>query len=124
MPPGAATPRKQAARWNELLQRARRRGQAPAPLAPVWEDATNRRVTSYMVARDRMFATDQSGAELDQSFLAAVNLKDGSDLWVKALPAGAVKGGSATDQQGNIFVVLNNGQLMCFEPDQSNGFQD
>ena len=49
-------------------------------------------------------------------FLAAINVKDGSDAWLQKLPAEAVKGGAALDHRGRIYVSLENGQLLCYVP--------
>lgn len=112
--PGTPTDRKEAARWNELLQRARRRGQKVEP--HIWQDESNRRFTSYVVSKDRLLATGQSAETSDKPFLTLLDLKTGNDIWTKTLPAEAVKGGTATDHQGNIYIALTNGQLMCFAP--------
>ncbi len=46
--------------------------------------------------------------------MALTNVKDGKDVWLEKLPSVPVKGGSAIDHQGNIYVTLENGELMCF----------
>ena len=52
----------------------------------------------------------------DKPFLAAISIADGTDLWQQDLPADAVKGGTAVDAEGRVFVTLENGQLICFAP--------
>ena len=42
------------------------------------------------------------------------DIKCSMSLLQTDLPADAVKGGTAIDKDGNIFVTLENGQLMCF----------
>lgn len=110
-PPPDGTPAfvKDAAR--EFL---RRRGRnAPKP-TNVWSDQRNRRFTSFIVSDDRLLATGHPDEKPDETFLVAINVKDGTDAWVQELPADAVKGGSAIDASGRIFISLENGQLMCF----------
>ena len=48
------------------------------------------------------------------SYLAAIRLQDGTDAWREKLPAAVVKGGLAVNQQGQILVTLENGQLLAF----------
>ena len=48
-----------------------------------------------------------------EHFVAAVNLADGSDLWYEKLPAPAVKGGTAVDHTGRMFVALDDGRVIC-----------
>ncbi len=47
-------------------------------------------------------------------FLTAVNIQDGSQLWLVELPAAVVKGGTALDHQGRIVVSLEDGRILCF----------
>lgn len=47
-------------------------------------------------------------------FLVAINIGDGLELWKHNLPAEVVKGGTAVDAEGRIFVTLEKGQLICF----------
>ena len=61
-----------------------------------------------------MLATGHSEKTPDQPFLVAINIADGTDLWKHNLPADAVKGGTAVDAAGRVFVSLENGQLLCF----------
>jgi hypothetical protein len=48
------------------------------------------------------------------SFLAAVSIEDGSQLWRKELPAAVVRAGSAVDHRARIFVSLEDGRVLCF----------
>ena len=68
-----------------------------------------------MVTPDTLLAAGQAPAPGGpRAFLAAVRLADGSDLWLRELPAAVVKGGTAVDHEGRIFVALENGDLICF----------
>jgi outer membrane protein assembly factor BamB len=108
LPPGTTLPRKEAARW------AIRRG-AAQPKA-VWQDNAQRRFTSFVISPDRVIAAGHPDNARDAAFLAAINIKDGSDAWLEKLPANAVKGGTAIGHDGKLYVALENGQLLCFSP--------
>ena len=110
LPPGIEKPRKEAARW------IRRRGGKPP--ATLWKDTANRRFTSFIVSPTQLLATGHPDQEPQKAFLAAVNIKDGSDAWLREIPAQAVKGGTAIDHQRNIYVALEDGQLLCFAPSE------
>lgn len=114
LPPGTQGMVKDAAR--EFL---RRRGRGSAVPKDLWKDKADRRFTSFVVTEDRMLGAGHPDEKPDQNFLAAINVKDGTDLWVEKLPATAVKGGVAVDASGKILVSLENGQLLCFVDDTS-----
>jgi len=107
LPPGAKKPVKEAARW------VRRGGKLPDAL---WSDTANRRFTSFAITEKTLLATGHPDNEPEKSFLVAINTADGTDRWIAATPANAVKGGTAIDHNGRILVVLENGQLLCFDP--------
>jgi len=109
LPPGTRGMIKDAAR--EFL---RRRGRGDAVPKDLWKDKADRRFTSFVVTEDRLLGAGHPDEQPEQSFLAAINVKNGADLWVEKLPATAVKGGIAVDASGKIFVSLENGQLLCF----------
>jgi outer membrane protein assembly factor BamB len=109
LPEGAQGVTKDVAR--EFL---RRRGKGNAAPKHVWRDILNRRFTSFVVTKDRLLATGHADQTPEKPFLVAINIADGTDLWTKELPADAVKGGTAVDAAGRVFVSLENGQLMCF----------
>ena len=92
----------------------RRRGRGEAVPKDLWKDKADRRFTSFVVTEDRLLGAGHPDGKPEESFLAAINVKDGADLWVENLPATAVKGGVAVDASGKIFVSLENGQLLCF----------
>ncbi len=106
LPPGTQKPVKEAARW------VRRGGKVPKAL---WSDKANRRFTSFAVTDKTLLATGHPDNQPDQSFLVAINATDGTDRWIAPTPANAVKGGTAVDPSGRIIVVLENGQLLCFD---------
>ncbi len=108
LPPGAKRQPKEAARWV-----LRRGGEVPKP---VWQDGNQRRFTSFIVSDQRLLAAGHPDNQPEQSFLVSINTTDGKDQWREALPANAVKGGTAMDHRGRIFVSLENGKLLCFQP--------
>ena len=109
LPPGAEGINKDAAR--EFL---RRRGKSDNKPEHIWRDGRNRRFTSFVVTRDQLLATGHAEKTPDKPFLVAIRISDGKDLWKKDLPVDAVKGGTAVDAAGRVFVTLENGELMCF----------
>jgi outer membrane protein assembly factor BamB len=108
LPDGVDRPRKEAARW--ILRRG---GKAPKTL---WKDKQNRRFTSFIVGPNRLVGAGHPDADLENPFLAAIDINDGSDVWNHSIPAHTVKGGTAIDSQGRIFAALENGRLLCFVP--------
>ena len=110
MPPGVPRNKKEASRWYQ------RRGQNQKAPKNIWQDKTNRRFTSFVVSENQVLATGHPDAQPQQTFLAAIDVKQGADIWLHKLPAEAVKGGTAIDSQGQIYVALENGQLLCYEP--------
>lgn len=108
-PPGAKGLVKDAAR--DFLRRRGRTGPKN-----VWQDRADRRFTSFVVSGSTLLATGHADKSPDKPFLVAINIKDGSDIWRKELPADAVKGGTAVDSRGRILVSLENGQLLSFSP--------
>lgn len=111
LPPGTPKPMKEAARWG------RRGGKMPESL---WQDTENRRFTSFAVTDNALLATGHPDGDDTESFLVSINTSDGSDNWIKQIPADAVKGGTSMHHSGRIFVALENGQLLCFDPTKSN----
>jgi hypothetical protein len=109
LPPGAKGVNRDVAR--EFL---RRRGKDTAKPKFVWRDTKDRRFTGFIVAQNQLIATGHADKTPDKPFLVAINIADGKDLWQLDLPANAVKGGTAVDADGRVFVTLENGQLMCF----------
>lgn len=93
----------------------RRRGKDQKQPQHVWQDNLNRRFTSFVVSQEQLLATGHSETTPDQPFLVAISIADGSDLWKKNLPVDAVKGGTAVDATGRVFVSLEDGRLMCFK---------
>lgn len=80
----------------------------------ILEDQGNRRFTSFIVSGDQLLSTGHPDEKPEEAFLALSNVKDGKDIWLEKLPALPVKGGSAIDHQGYIYLALENGELLCF----------
>ena len=97
----------------------RRRGRNIPKAKRLWEDKHDRRFTSFIVSPELLLATGHPDKKPNSAFLAAIRIKDGTDAWRHALPADAVKGGTAIGADGRLFVALENGQLWCFA-DQTN----
>ncbi len=110
LPAGETRPRKELARWLQ------RRGEKPPPT--LWKDNTNRRFTSFVVSSDKLLATGHVENAPERSFLAAIDVEGGQDVWLEQLPSLAVKGGTAIDRQHRIYVSLENGDLLCFAPQE------
>ena len=94
----------------------RRRGRNVPKPTNVWRDERDRRFTGFIVSGDTLLATGHPDEKPEESFLAAIDVKSGSDAWNHPLPAVAVKGGIAIDATGRLFVSLENGRLLCFAP--------
>ena len=107
LPPGALI--KDKAR--EFL---RRRGRKSPESKILWEDKLQRRFTSFIASPELLVATGHPDNNPNLPFLAAIKIRDGTDVWLHELPADAVKGGTAVDADGRVFVALENGQLWCF----------
>jgi len=106
---GAQRPPKPISRWG--IQRRR----IPQGTS-VWQQQSGRRYNSFIAADDVLLAAGHIGAgETAKSFLAAINPKDGSDLWVQSIPGPIVKGGTAANHQGQVFVSLENGRILAFD---------
>jgi outer membrane protein assembly factor BamB len=99
---------------DEAREFLRRRGRnAPQP-KKLWEDKGDRRFTSFVASAELLVATGHPDKNPDKAFLVAIKISDGTDAWSHALPSDAVKGGTAVDANGRVFVALENGQLWCF----------
>jgi outer membrane protein assembly factor BamB len=112
-PPGTKPQNKDAAR--DFL---RRRGAEQAKTTDVWRDKLNRRFTSFVISGDELLATFHPDGKPQQSQLTRLDIRTGADHEVHSLPANAVKGGTAIDAAGHVFVTLENGQLLCFHGKQ------
>lgn len=113
LPAGVTRDTKDESRWQAI-----RRGKKSNIPDDVWTDKERRRFNSFVVAekQGQLLATGHVRHELDNAFLCAINIKDGSDAWRLKLPSLAVKAGTAMDHAGNIYVSLDNGKLLCYEP--------
>lgn len=104
---------------DEAREFLRRRGRNFPKIEKLWEDERDRRFTSFIASEKILMSTGHPDGKPDASFLAAINIDDGTDVWVHELPADAVKGGMAIDASGRVFVAMENGELWCFS-DQRN----
>jgi len=52
------------------------------------------------------------------SKLLALDLNNGSELWVQPLPEAPVPWGLAVDRDGRVVVTLKDGTMLCFGPDE------
>ncbi|MBL7044967.1 MAG: PQQ-binding-like beta-propeller repeat protein [Pirellulaceae bacterium] len=108
LPAGARRPSKPISRWGVQRQRVPKG-------TSVWQQKPDRRYNSFIVADDVLLAAGHTGTEdTAKSFLAAVNLKDGSDIWLQSIRNPIVKGGTAINHQGQIVVSLESGQVLAF----------
>lgn len=112
LPEGVNREQKEAARWA-----MRRRGQDVPENK--WQDRTNRRFTSFIVSDQHLLATGHTQQKPDQPFIVMIDIEDGNDVWLEPLPADVVKGGTAIDGRGRIFVTLENGEMIAFSPRQT-----
>ena len=110
--PGAGDQAARQGRRPRLFAAARSR--APKP-TNVWQDKLNRRFTSFVISGDELLATFHPDDKPQQSQLVRLDIRTGADREVHSLPADAVKGGTAVDAAGHVFVTLENGQLLCFQ---------
>jgi hypothetical protein len=93
----------------------RRRGQAAPQTVDVWRDKLNRRFTSFVVSGDELLATFHPDDKPQEPQLVRLDVRTGADREVHPLPADAVKGGTAVDAAGRVFVTLEDGRLLCFQ---------
>ena len=107
LPPGAAIPPQEAARW------VRRGGKLPDP---IWHDTVNRRFTSFVVSDEMILAGGHPDLQEDSPFLVAIDATNGTDRWIAPLPSIPVKGGVSIGHDGRILVSMENGRLLCFKP--------
>ena len=54
--------------------------------------------------------------DASSAFLAAMDTETGEDIWFAPLPCPPVKGGATLGYDGTIYVVLENGSLICLAP--------
>ena len=106
--------RKDAA--GEFIRNAQRRRTKDEKnrVEPVWQDQGKRRFNGFIVAPNGLLAAGHPDEKPDEAFLAMIDIQDGEDRWIQALPAPTVKGGAAMDAAGRIFLSLENGELRCY----------
>jgi outer membrane protein assembly factor BamB len=108
LPPGVAKLNKDRARWNQRRGFAQKR-------KVLWNDKQSRRFASFIVGKKHVLAAGDVGNENKIPFLASINLDTGQNNWVQRLPAQPIKGGTAIDSQGRIFVSLVDGTVICYD---------
>ena len=111
-PPGSKPLWKDAA--GEFIRRENRSRGVVSKARDIWRDPANRRFNSFILSGPHLLATGHPDQRPGASFLAAIRIEDGTDIWIEKLPAPAVKGGSAIDAAGRIFVVMENGEMICY----------
>jgi len=105
LPAGVEEPPLPVSRWG-----GRR---APARKA-LWKDLHGRRFTSFVVTPRTLLAAGHGPNDGDRPFVVAIDVESGADRWSRELPALAVKGGIAVDDDGRIVVALENGRLLAY----------
>jgi outer membrane protein assembly factor BamB len=107
LPAGAQKPPKPASRWGVQ----QRRGQAART---IWQ-TPGPRFNGFIVSPEVLVAAGHGGPNAaNTSFLAAVKIEDGQQIWRQSLPGPVVKGGAAVNAEGQIIVSLETGQIVCF----------
>lgn len=90
----------------------------PVPLklnvTTVWEHPPGARYNAFIIAPGALLAASQSSQGRSGATLTALKIEDGAEIWRHPLPAPAVKGGIALDNDGRIIVSLQDGRVLCF----------
>lgn len=82
----------------------------------VWQDNSGTRFKGFIMAEDVLLAAGvRADGDKVTSSLAAINVKDGTSLWRKELPAPVVKAGIAIDSEGRIIAALETGRIVCIQ---------
>ena len=110
LPPGVPKDKKEAARWG------RRHGNAKRKV--LWQDDQQWRFTACILSGDTLLGAGhrelQEDGEEPQPALLSIDIRDGRRRWEMPLDALVVKGGAAASSEGNVYVTLENGELVCF----------
>ncbi len=104
------TPPRRAGNSDRIAGRPQRR--------VLWQKP-NLRFNAFARAPKSLLAAGQTGPVTDRdkdSFLTAMSIENGAEIWRKPLPGAAVKDGLAVDHRGRIFVSLRNGEIHCLAP--------
>jgi outer membrane protein assembly factor BamB len=109
---------RRGANTTELTMLRPLRSDEPATAKPAAKDVLwtsgGRRFTSFIIGPTSLLTAGNCETKSAiEHFVATLNLADGSDLWRHKLPAAVVKGGTAIDHAGRVFVTLDNGQVIC-----------
>jgi len=97
------------------MQKNRRKNSPPQP-KNLWQDNKDRRFTSFIVSEkgDTLLAAGHPDEKPEEAFLVSINIHTGEDQWIEKLPSVPVKGGTAIDSSGRIFVTMENGEIRCY----------
>ena len=105
LPAGVTDARKPASRWGRNRKSKRK---------VLWAHKGDRKFTAFVVTPKALLAAGHAADNPKAAFLAAFDLADGSELWVKQLPSTVIKSGAAVDHQGRIVVSTESGDVFCF----------
>ena len=110
-------PERHAPSGEEARAVLRRRGRLHGGKR-IWQDARDRRFTSFVISPETLMATGHTEDEPEKPFILGMRIRDGADLFSYELPADAVKSGIAVDHTQRVYVTLENGRLLSFAPRQ------
>jgi outer membrane protein assembly factor BamB len=80
-----------------------------------WTATGDARFASFIVGPELLVAAGDIKTESTvKACLTAFRLKNGQRVWTQELPATPVKGGTAIDHAGQIYVSTEDGRLLCF----------
>jgi outer membrane protein assembly factor BamB len=107
---GSKRPAKPLSRWGLQWRRGDK-------TAPVWQQPAACRFNGFVVGQNLLVAAGHTGDDAaDTSFMAALRVENGSEVWREKLPGSVVKGGVAIDHQSRLFVSLEGGQILGYGP--------
>jgi outer membrane protein assembly factor BamB len=101
---------------EDARARMRLRG-ALSPGRLLWQDNRDRRFTAFIASDEHLIAAGHGAGTPGKSFVVCIDAASGATLWEMPLPADAVKGGMAIDHDDRLFLSLENGRLLCLDPD-------
>lgn len=92
-------------------------GAARRPQRPTVWKKSGERYNGFVVSPDFLIAAGQKGAVTDgdkSSFVCAIGINSGEEVWRHPLPGAVVKSGAAVDHDGRLYLALRDGQILCF----------
>ncbi len=109
LPPGVKEPQLPISRWPPQRPSVQRKA--------VWQDKENHRFRAWILSPEIVVgAAEQPATNPPRHFLVAFRVSDGSAVWSRTVPAGVVKGGLAIDQDQRIVAALEDGRIVCLDP--------